>query len=126
MKILVVDDSAATRFIISKMLKEITSNIVHASNGREGLECLKRNSDIDVALVDWNMPVMSGYEMICAVRQDPQYKGVKLMMVTTETEMNQIVRAIEAGADEYLMKPFTQEDIVDKLRIMGIETEAEA
>lgn len=126
MKILVVDDSAATRFILTKMLREVNCDVVHASNGKEGLECLQHNSDITVALVDWNMPVMNGYEMICAVRKDPQYGSVKLMMVTTETEMNQIVRAMEAGADEYLMKPFTKEDIVDKLRIMGIEMEAEA
>lgn len=121
MKVLVVDDSAATRFILSKMLADIDCEVIQASNGKEGLACLTRHQDVRVALVDWNMPVMNGYEMICAVRKDSQYANVKLMMVTTETEMAQIVRAMEAGADEYLMKPFTKEDIIDKLRIMGFE-----
>ena len=69
------------------------------------------------------MPEMNGYEFVCAVRKDDQYKDMRLMMVTTETEMSQVVKALEAGADEYVMKPFTKEMIVEKLTIMGLSVE---
>ncbi len=67
------------------------------------------------------MPEMNGFEFICEVRKDAQYKDMKLMMVTTETEMAQVIKALEAGADEYVMKPFTKDMIVEKLTLMGID-----
>lgn len=67
------------------------------------------------------MPEMNGFEFVCEVRKDDQYKDMKLMMVTTETEMANVIKALEAGADEYVMKPFTKDMIVEKLTIMGID-----
>jgi two-component system chemotaxis response regulator CheY len=75
---------------------------------------------VDLALVDWNMPEMDGYEFVRAVRAEHMYDGVLLMMVTTETEMENVVRALAAGANEYVMKPFTQEVILEKLQLFGM------
>jgi two-component system chemotaxis response regulator CheY len=74
----------------------------------------------DVVLVDWNMPVMNGLELVEAVRRDPAYRGVRIVMVTTESESSQVVRALEAGADEYLFKPFTPDAVVDNLAMLGL------
>ncbi|MFT5441727.1 MAG: two-component system chemotaxis response regulator CheY, partial [Myxococcota bacterium] len=75
---------------------------------------------VEVALVDWNMPHMNGFEFVQAVRADKQYEDVQIVMVTTETEMEQVTKALEAGANEYIMKPFSQEVIGDKLSMLGI------
>jgi len=120
---LVIDDSKAIRLILGKIVKEIGFDVLEAANGLEALEQLKNAESIDLALVDWNMPEMNGYEFVCAVRKDPQYDDLLLMMVTTETEMSQVVKALEAGANEYLMKPFTKEMILDKLNVMGLPKE---
>jgi two-component system chemotaxis response regulator CheY len=125
MKALVVDDSSATRFIISRMLREIGCSVVEAENGEVALEVLGQNQDATFALVDWNMPVMNGFDLVQAIRQQSGYDDVKVMMVTTETEMTQVVKAIEAGANEYLMKPFTKEMLLDKIALLGIEVPVE-
>lgn len=122
MKALVVDDSRATRSIISAMLKEIGFQVFEAAHGREALDFLKRTGPTDVLLVDWNMPEMNGYDFLCAVRATPAYQRVPLMMVTSETEVSQMAKALQAGADEYIMKPFTKEEMVLKLGLMGIPT----
>ena len=93
-----------------------------AENGRQAFEKSRADAP-DIVLMDINMPEMNGYEFVCAVRKDDQYKDMRLMMVTTETEMAQVVKALEAGADEYVMKPFTKEMIVEKLKIMGLPVE---
>jgi two-component system chemotaxis response regulator CheY len=118
---LVIDDSKAIRLILGRIVKQIGFDVLEAGNGLEALEQLKNaDSNIDLALVDWNMPEMNGYEFVCAVRENPKYNDLLLMMVTTETEMSQVVKALEAGANEYLMKPFTKEMIMDKLNVMGL------
>lgn len=122
-KALIVDDSTATRFILAKMLREIGYDSVQAEDGQKALDALKANESVSFALVDWNMPVMNGLEFITELRKNPQYSAMKVVMVTTETEMMQVVRAIEAGANEYLMKPFTKDMVVDKLKIMGLGEE---
>ncbi|MCB0309766.1 MAG: response regulator [Bdellovibrionales bacterium] len=120
MKALVVDDSSATRFILAKMLSELGFEVVDAENGQVGLDKLGANRDVALALVDWNMPVMNGYELIQAIRAKEQFNSVKIMMVTTETEMAQVVKAMEAGADEYIMKPFTKNVVLEKMKLLGI------
>lgn len=122
MKALVIDDSRATRTIISNMLKEIGFQVFEAGHGREALDFLKRTGPTDVMLVDWNMPEMNGYDFVCAVRATPAYQRVPLMMVTSETEVSQMAKALQAGADEYIMKPFTKEEMVLKLGLIGIPT----
>lgn len=120
-KALVVDDSAATRFILSKMLKELGFESVQAAHGKEALTRLGDHGDCELALVDWNMPEMNGLEFIQALRTNHAYDNLKVVMVTTETEMMQVVRALEAGANEYIMKPFTKEMVADKMQILGVE-----
>ncbi|MFQ5451063.1 MAG: response regulator [Nitrospinaceae bacterium] len=120
MRALVIDDSKAIRLILGKILKDLGFDVVDASNGFEALERLRDNGKMDIALVDWNMPEMNGFEFICEVRKDDSYKDMPLMMVTTETEMTQVIKALKAGANEYVMKPFTKEMILEKLNLMGI------
>jgi len=118
---LVIDDSRAIRLILGQILKALKFEVIEAGHGREALEKLKESGPLDLALVDWNMPEMNGYEFVCEVRKDDRYKDMKLMMVTTETEMAQVIKALEAGANEYVMKPFTKDMIVEKLTLMGID-----
>lgn len=120
MRALIVDDSRATRTIIKRMLTDVGFEVFEAADGLDALRCLKEIGRADVMLVDWNMPEMNGYELICALRRDPQYDRVPLMMVTSETELAQMAKALEAGANEYVMKPFTKEVIAEKLTLLGV------
>ena len=120
MQSLVIDDSRAMRLILARMLRELGFEVAEASNGREGLEQLAPVRP-DLMLVDWNMPEMTGIEFLEAMRRPPYESGAKVVMVTTETEIPQVLRALGAGADEYLMKPFTKEAVLDKLHLLGFE-----
>jgi len=120
MKALVVDDSRAIRSMMSRILKQLSFEIVEASNGREALQQLKQDGSPDLALVDWNMPEMNGLELVRAVRADASLNSLRVIMVTTETEMEHVAAALEAGANEYLMKPFTKEMVAEKLSVLGI------
>jgi two-component system chemotaxis response regulator CheY len=106
--------------IIGRILREIGFEVVEASNGQEALSRLEADGCAELALVDWNMPEMTGIEFVRAVRAEPAYAEMKLMMVTTESEAEQVTAALEAGADEYAMKPFTKEVIQEKLALLGI------
>jgi two-component system chemotaxis response regulator CheY len=117
---LVIDDSKSIRSILTKILVGIGFTVEEAATGLEAMELIKK-SKVDLALVDWNMPKMDGCEFIQEVRKDNAYKDMLLMMVTTETTISKVEEALEAGADEYLMKPFTREMIIEKLNLMGIE-----
>jgi two-component system, chemotaxis family, chemotaxis protein CheY len=118
---LVVDDSRAMRRILRAMLTRLGFEVIEAGNGREGLQQLEAaKPPPDVILVDWNMPEMNGFQFVQAVRAEDRLCSVPLMMVTTETEMDQVSAVLTAGANEYLMKPFGQEAIVDKLQILGL------
>jgi two-component system chemotaxis response regulator CheY len=119
-KALVVDDSRAMRLIVARQLKSLGFATVEASNGAEALDALASSGPFDVALVDWNMPGMNGLEFVREVRKDRALDEMAIMMVTTESEQSQVLAAIEAGASEYLMKPFSPESIEDKLAILGI------
>ncbi len=120
MRALVIDDSKAIRLILGQMLKEMGFEVSSAGHGLEALERLKEIGKVDLALVDWNMPEMNGFEFVCAVRKEEKYNDMRLMMVTTETEMSQVIKALEAGANEYVMKPFTKDIIREKINLMGI------
>ncbi len=123
MQALVIDDSRTVRAIIGKTLRELGMEVIEAAHGQEGLDRLREFPGVELALVDWNMPVMNGLEFIQAVRADRAYDPVRIMMVTTETEQEQVLRALEAGANEYLMKPFTREILVAKLSLLDVITE---
>jgi two-component system, chemotaxis family, chemotaxis protein CheY len=120
MRALVVDDSRPIRRIEGEIMKELGFLTTDACNGKEALERLQEGPLPDVVLVDWNMPEMDGLEFIKAVRHDARFNGLVILMVTTETEPEQMLRALSAGADEYLMKPFLKEGLVDKLRLVGV------
>lgn len=121
MKALVVDDSRAMRMVLRRTLTTLGyGEVVEAGNGREALDALDPAALPDVALVDWNMPVMDGLAFVGAVRADAMFRPMTLMMVTTESEQSQIVRALAAGAHEYLIKPFSPEALTDKLALLGL------
>jgi two-component system, chemotaxis family, chemotaxis protein CheY len=118
---MVIDDSRAMRLILARIAGQLGFEVIEAGNGREALDKLETLvTTPELALVDWNMPEMNGLEFITAVRRDPRYKSMTLMMVTTESEQGQIVRALAAGAHEYVIKPFTPEAIVEKLALLGL------
>jgi two-component system chemotaxis response regulator CheY len=119
-KAMVVDDSRVMRLILADALSEAGYDVCQAANGKQALSLLEADSSVSLALVDWNMPEMNGIEFIRHVRARPGFSNIPLMMVTTETEVDQIARALEEGANEYVMKPFTTEIIIDKLRLMGL------
>ena len=120
-QVLVIDDSRTMRLILGRMLRDLGLEVTEASNGRDALAQLDAGLSPSVILVDWNMPEMTGIEFVEAVRRPPYESTAKLVMVTTETEVPQIRRALEAGADEYVMKPFTSDAIIEKLQLLGLQ-----
>jgi two-component system chemotaxis response regulator CheY len=118
---MVVDDSSAARLFVSRAMSNLGYEVSTANNGREALERLLDGApDLTVMLVDWNMPVLDGLEFVKRIRLMPEYNSVAVMMVTTETEMERIIEALDAGANEYIMKPFTEEDLASKLRLLDL------
>lgn len=120
MKALVVDDSRVMRRIVIRTLDELGYECVEAGDGQEALDRLAEGLVPDLACVDWNMPVMDGLTFVTSVRAEPRWRSITLMMVTTESEHSQIVRALAAGAHEYLIKPFTPDAMRDKLDLLGL------
>ena len=120
MRALVVDDSRAIRSIIGKTVKELGFELFEAGHGREALDRLAEVGKVDLILVDWNMPEMNGFDFLVAARGNPAWQDTVIMMVTTETEMSQMQRALEAGANEYVMKPFTKDVLREKLQLVGL------
>lgn len=120
-KALIVDDSRAMRMILGKILKELGYEVREAANGREALEVMEAEmAEVTLVLADWNMPEMSGLELLKRLRQNPRFASLVVVMVTTESGMGQMVEALEAGANEYVMKPFTKEILMEKLQMVGI------
>jgi two-component system chemotaxis response regulator CheY len=119
MRALIVDDSRFVRGYVRGLLEEKGFACEEAADGQAGMECLNSGVPFDLALVDWNMPVMSGLEMLHRMRSEG-YRDIKVMMVTTEAENDFILRALDAGADEYLMKPFDDEALTGKLAMLGL------
>ncbi len=120
-KALVVDDSRAVRMLLARTLKQLGYEVQEAANGREALEIVEAgNSGIKLVLADWNMPEMNGLDLLKRLRQNPALSSVAVVMVTTETEIQHIAEAMEAGANEYVMKPFTRDILVEKLELAGI------
>jgi two-component system chemotaxis response regulator CheY len=117
---LVIDDSRAMRSILRRILVELGFEVAEAANGLEALTHVVEHGAPDVALVDWNMPVMDGLEFVVQLRSRREFRGITLMMVTTESEHAQMVRALAAGAHEYLVKPFTPDAIAAKFALLGL------
>ena len=121
MRALIVDDSRFVRNYLHSIFSEHGVECLEAPDGAEGLEALRRDGPFSVALVDWNMPKMSGFELLQAIRADPGLDATRVVMVTTEAENDHIEAALLAGADEYLVKPFDEAGLFDKLRMAGVE-----
>ena len=116
MKALVIDDSRTMRRIIAGILRPLGFDTVEAADGQEALDALQEGLEVDLACIDWNMPNLDGLGFVTAVRRDGRWRDVTLMMVTTESEQGQIVRALAAGAHEYVIKPFTPDALALKVR----------
>lgn len=119
MKVLIIDDSRTMRRLLKSFVASVTEDTSEAGDGREALAVLEREGPFELALVDWDMPVMNGLDFVKAVRADPRHDAMKLMMVTAQNSYETVLQAIEAGAADYLMKPLTEEMLQDKLRLLG-------
>jgi two-component system chemotaxis response regulator CheY len=117
---LVVDDSRAIRLIIGRILRELGFSVSEASNGREALDALGSLPVPRVIMVDWNMPEMNGLEFVRAARLNEALAGTRLIMITSENEIGRVQEALEAGADEYIMKPFSRDMIQEKLAVLDV------
>ncbi|MFK7989059.1 MAG: PleD family two-component system response regulator, partial [Sandaracinaceae bacterium] len=121
MNVLVIDDSETTRKVLRRILHDAGfDEVCQAGDGADGLVALDAMNDPELVLVNWSMPRMNGLEFIGAMRSASRYAGVRVMMVTTENEPAAIQAALVTGADEFLMKPFQTQDVLDKLTILGV------
>ena len=120
-KALVVDDSKAIRMILGRTLRELGYEVREAGNGKEALAVMEsEHNAIDLVLADWNMPQMNGLELLKHLRAEPSLSSLVVIMVTTEAEVAHMTSALEAGANEYVMKPFTKEILLQKLEMVGV------
>ena len=109
--------------ILARTLKELGFEVREAANGREALEVIETEKNaVTLVLADWNMPEVNGLELLKQLRQKPDLSSLVVVMVTTETELDQMAAALEAGANEYVMKPFTKDILVEKLQLAGIHS----
>jgi two-component system, chemotaxis family, chemotaxis protein CheY len=120
MRALVVDDSSAMRALLRIALKKRGFEVAEAKHGVEALSMLAGAPGFDLILIDWNMPEMDGLELLCRIRKEPAHDRTQIMMVTTETGMEQMSEALEAGANDYMMKPFTFDVVAEKLQLLGL------
>lgn len=115
-KILSVDDSSTIRRIVGRVVATLGLEMVEASNGREAMAILEKESaDIALVVLDVNMPEMDGGETLAAMKKDPRFQSIPVMMLTTESERARILEFIKAGAANYLVKPFTPDDLAAKM-----------
>ena len=122
-KALVVDDSRAVRMILARTLRELGYDVWEAGDGKEALVALdKEAARYSLVLADWNMPVMNGFDLLVEIRKQPRYASLIIVMVTSETELGHMAMALDAGANEYVMKPFTKDILVSKLEMVGAIT----
>lgn len=120
MHALLVDDSRAIRTIVGRLVRELGFELVEAGDGKSALVQLEAHPSITLALVDWNMPEMDGFHLVQAIRADRRWDAVKIVMISTESEAPQVARAMAAGANQYVTKPFTKETLLAKLTLLGI------
>jgi two-component system chemotaxis response regulator CheY len=116
MKILVVDDSSTMRRIIVNTLSRLGyKDVVQAADGVEAWDALQANEDIGVVITDWNMPNMNGLELVKKIRAQDKYKAMPIIMVTTEGGKKEVIIALKAGVNNYIVKPFTPQVLKEKL-----------
>ena len=120
MRVLIIDDSRANRMVLQKFMKEFGFESVEAESGLDAIWALKRNADIDLITVDYNMPRMNGVQFARLVREKPELSHIPILMITSENTAERQEEAFEAGVNEFLMKPFNKEMIEAKLDALGL------
>ncbi|MCF6330109.1 MAG: chemotaxis response regulator CheY [Sulfurimonas sp.] len=122
MKLLVVDDSSTMRRIIKNTLARLGyKDILEGADGVEGWNQIDSNPDIDMLITDWNMPEMNGLELVKKVRADSRFTDLPIIMVTTEGGKTEVITALKAGVNNYIVKPFTPQVLKEKLgAVMGV------
>ncbi len=116
MKVLLVDDSLTMRRIQKTQLLGLgVKEVLEAGNGEEAIKTLEASMPLDMIMMDWNMPVMDGFTALKTIRADQRFAGVKIIMCTSESEKTKVIDALKAGANNYLVKPFTPEALKEKL-----------
>lgn len=123
MRALVIDDSRAVRVLVRRIVERHGFEVREAGDGQQAIDVIDEGWKPDIALIDWNMPVMDGLGFVTTVRARRELRDITLMMVTTEGETPRIVRALAAGAHEYLVKPFTEDALVAKLELLGFQAQ---
>ncbi|MDQ6996900.1 MAG: response regulator [Mariprofundus sp.] len=122
MKALIVDDAKVVRVALGRIMNQLGYETVKAEDGQQALDAMAEHPDTDVVMLDWNMPVMNGYDFLVTMREMPAHATKpKVIMVTTEIGMPQMLKALAGGADEYIMKPFDKEMVAAKLEMVGLE-----
>ena len=124
MKLLVVDDSSTMRRIIKNTLSRLGyEDVLEGEDGVQGWDVLNENSDIGMLITDWNMPEMNGLELVKKVRADTRFKDLPIIMVTTEGGKTEVITALKAGVNNYIVKPFTPQVLKEKLAaVLGTES----
>lgn len=125
MRALVLDDSRAMRAILRRYLRELGFDVIEAPDADLASRLLEPEALPELALVDWNLPGRSGLEFVERLRTERRFDRLRIVMVTTEVERGQVLKALRAGADEYLMKPFTRETLESKLALVGFAKRAD-
>lgn len=116
MKVIVADDSMMTRNIVIKFLKPLGCSTIQAVNGEEAIKLLEGESPLpDLILMDWNMPVLDGYQALQILGKDERYKGIPVIMLTSESDNANRAKALAAGAKGYVTKPFTEEELIQTI-----------
>lgn len=123
MKLLVVDDSSTMRRIIKNTLEKLGhSEVLEAEHGVQAWEILSANDDIKVVITDWNMPEMNGLDLVKKIRAEKKYEDVPIIMVTTEGGKAEVITALKAGVNNYIVKPFTPQILKEKLEdVLGMK-----
>ncbi len=115
-KILFADDSPVIKKIVKRAIESRNFELLEASDGKEALEVLKKEyKNVVLILSDWNMPIMNGFEFLTAVKADSTLKRIPVIMITTEAEKSHIIKAVQAGAANYIIKPFNSEELIKKV-----------
>ncbi len=116
---LVVDDCSATRMLVRRTLEDLGFKVDEATQGQEALNCCAAHGPYDLAMVDWNMPVMNGLSLLTALSAKPNYQRMSILMISTRNELDEMLEAISLGATDYLTKPFSKDELREKLIELG-------
>jgi len=124
LKLLVVDDSSTMRRIIKNTLSRLGyDNVLEGEDGLQGWNALNENTDVGMLITDWNMPEMNGLELVKKVRADARFSDLPIIMVTTEGGKAEVITALKAGVNNYIVKPFTPQVLKEKLAaVLGTES----